>query len=183
MLAAGLPVVYHADSGGARSRQLPLLVPKLFELLPFPDGADEDEHAGDLRTLTASRSLDDARRVVADALAEEVASILQLPVAQVDPSRLLADFGMDSLMAVELRTAVEARLGVNLPLFSLSERLTLTAMAARLVDPLFGNAEADPAPTAKSAALAMARYETSVNVTGPPVPPAEHPSQLASVSA
>jgi hypothetical protein len=90
---------------------------------------------------------------------------------------------MDSLMAVELRTAVEARLGVNLPLFSLSERLTLTAMAARLVDPLFGNAEADPAPTAKSAALAMARYETSANVTGPPVPPAEHPSQLASVSA
>jgi hypothetical protein len=93
-------------------------------------------------------------------------------------------------MAVELRTAVEARLGVNLPLFSLSERLTLAAMAARLVDPLFSDTEAEPATSAATAALtlAVARYETSTHVTAPPpvppaVPPVEQPSHLASVSA
>ncbi len=186
MLAAGLPVVYHAEFAGARSKQLPLLASPLFELLPFQDGADEEERLGDLRTLAAGRSRDEARRVVADALAEAVASILQLPVAQVDPSRPLADFGMDSLMAVELRTAVETRFGVSLPLFSLSERITLAAMAARLVDPLFDDADAGSAPTVTSAALARAvvRYETTANAGEvAPVPPAAPPSQLVQVSA
>ncbi|WP_428484407.1 type I polyketide synthase [Rhodopila sp.] len=186
MLAARVPVLYYADFAGARRKQLPLLGSPLFELLPLADGVGEEERAGDLRTLVAGRPLDEARRVVAEALAEEIASILQLPVAQVDASRRLADYGMDSLMAVELRTAVETRFGVNLPLFSLSEGVTLAGMAARLVDPLFGNANADPAPSVASAALALARvrYENVAESDETvPVLTTEVPTELISVSA
>jgi NAD(P)-dependent dehydrogenase (short-subunit alcohol dehydrogenase family)/acyl carrier protein len=185
MLAAGVPVVYHAEFAGVRSKQLPLLRSPLFDILSLPVGGDEDEPAGDFLMMIAGRSLDEARRVVAEALAEEVAGILQLPAAQVDPYRALGDFGMDSLMAVELRTAVEARLGVNLPLFSLSERLTLAALAARLVDPVFNEVDSTLVPPVDTDALAQAlvRYETAANVNDAAVVPPEPPPALASVSA
>ena len=70
-------------------------------------------------------------------------------------------------MAVELRTAVEGRFGVNLPLFSLSEGLTLAALAARLVDPVLGekaamnSAMAGETSLSGALALAMARHETA----------------------
>ena len=167
MLASGCAVVHMADLGGARRSQLPLLASPLYEFLATGGAAAEEGGGGDLRAMIADRTPDDARRVVAEALAAEVAAILQLPPSGVGVSRPLAEFGMDSLMAVELRTAVEARFGVNLPLFSLSEGMTLTALASKLVDPLLTNTEAVVAPTAVEAMLS--RYEASdVDPTPPP---------------
>jgi len=185
MLAAGVPVVHYADLAAARRKQLPLLASPLFELLALPDGAGDEDHAGDLRALITGRTLEEARRVVTEALAGEVASILQLPAAQVDASRPLAEFGMDSLMAVELRTVVETRFGVNLPLFSLSEGLTLASMAAKLVDPLLAGADPEPAPSAALAALELAkvRYESSAKTEDEPVLPTQRPAERVSVSA
>jgi hypothetical protein len=40
---------------------------------------------------------------------------------------------MDSLMAVELRLALETRLGIDVPLVSLSDTTTLSPIAARIV--------------------------------------------------
>ena len=167
MLASGSAVVHMADLGGARRSQLPLLASPLYEFLATGGAAADETGGGDLRAMIEGRAPDDARRVVAEALAAEVAAILQLPPTGVGVSRPLAEFGMDSLMAVELRTAVEARFGVNLPLFSLSEGMTLTGLASKLVDPLLGNAEASAAPTAVDAMLS--RYEVSdVDLTPPP---------------
>ena len=167
MLASGCAVVHMADLGGARRSQLPLLASPLYEFLATGGAVAEEGGGGDLRAMIADRTPDDARRVVAEALAAEVAAILQLPPSGVGVSRPLAEFGMDSLMAVELRTAVEARFGVNLPLFSLSEGMTLTALASKLVDPLLGGgAEPVVAPTAVDAMLS--RYEASDIDPAPP---------------
>ena len=54
------------------------------------------------------------------------------PAAGIDPLRPLSEMGMDSLMAVELRLALESRLRVDLPLVSLAEGTSVASIAARL---------------------------------------------------
>ena len=66
------------------------------------------------------------------AVAEEAANILRLPAAAVDPLRPLSELGMDSLMAVELRLALETRLRIDLPLVSLAEGTSVASIAERL---------------------------------------------------
>jgi acyl carrier protein len=110
---------------------LPLLNAALFSEVIDLRGADTAEV--DLRALLAERSPEEARALVLGLLVEEVAGILKLAAERVDPTRPLAELGMDSLMAVELRLSVESRVGVNLPLLSLSDGATLSSMAARVV--------------------------------------------------
>jgi hypothetical protein len=50
---------------------------------------------------------------------------------------------MDSLMAVELRLALETRLGIDVPLVSLSDTTTLSTIAARIVKNLSKAESAD----------------------------------------
>jgi len=50
--------------------------------------------------------------------------------------RPLSEVGMDSLMAVELRLALESRLRVDLPLVSLAEGTSVASIAARLAGAL-----------------------------------------------
>src|SRR5207248_10162327 len=66
------------------------------------------------------------------AVAEEAASILRLPASGIDPLRPLSELGMDSLMAVELRLALENRLRIDLPLMSLAEGTSVASIAGRL---------------------------------------------------
>ncbi len=65
-------------------------------------------------------------------IAEEAATILRLPASGIDPLRPLSEMGMDSLMAVELRLALETRLRVDLPLVSLVEGTSVASIAGRL---------------------------------------------------
>jgi acyl transferase domain-containing protein/NADPH:quinone reductase-like Zn-dependent oxidoreductase/short-subunit dehydrogenase/acyl carrier protein len=132
LLADGHPVLGYADlRWGAARQQLPLLNAALFSEVIDLRGADTAEV--DLRALLAERSPEEARALVLGLLVEEVAGILKLAAERVDPTRPLAELGMDSLMAVELRLSVESRVGVNLPLLSLSDGATLSSMAARVV--------------------------------------------------
>lgn len=52
---------------------------------------------------------------------------------------------MDSLMAVELRLALEQRVGINLPMLSLSPQTSLAMIAARLARDLTAPDAADRA--------------------------------------
>jgi phthiocerol/phenolphthiocerol synthesis type-I polyketide synthase C len=148
MAASGLPVVALAEARWAEARHaLPILAAPLFEDLR---GA-APETARDADALELLGSLDPAgRRDLLEAiLADEAGRILCLAVP-IDPRRPLAELGMDSLMAIELRLAIEARLRVDLPLLSLAEGTSVAALAARLAE-RFGEA-AKPAPLAELAA-------------------------------
>jgi phthiocerol/phenolphthiocerol synthesis type-I polyketide synthase C len=57
-----------------------------------------------------------------------------LPAAGIDPLRPLSEMGMDSLMAVELRLALESRLRIDLPLMSLAEGTSVASIATRLAN-------------------------------------------------
>lgn len=164
LLAANIPVAGMATIRWASlRRQLPLMESPLFAEM----GSAIAEEAGevDLKALLADCSPEEARDKVTGLLVEEVARIMKLAVERVEPHRPLAELGMDSLMAVELRLAVEQRFGISIPLLALSEGATLTAMAGRIVRGLGSESEA-PADEKAQIAERLARYE-GASVEGP----------------
>ena len=84
----------------------------------------------------ASLEPEEALALLKTIVAEEAATILRLPAGSVDPLRPLSEVGMDLLMAVELRLALESRLRVDLPLVSLAEGTSVSSIAARLAGAL-----------------------------------------------
>jgi acyl carrier protein len=53
--------------------------------------------------------------VVGVAVRERAAAVLRTAADQIDTARPLRDYGLDSLLAVELRVALDSHLGVALP--------------------------------------------------------------------
>ena len=131
MIASGLPTVAFADTNWAEARRfLPILATPLFmesRAKVSPSPVDESL-AERLVSLDPEAALALLKTVVAD----EAATILRLPGEGIDPLRPLSEIGMDSLMAVELRLALENRLRVDLPLVSLTEGTSVASIAARL---------------------------------------------------
>nr|WP_281178592.1 beta-ketoacyl reductase [Streptosporangium amethystogenes] len=66
------------------------------------------------------------------ALTEWVAGVLRTSPAAIDPKTSLTRLGLDSLMAVELRNLLEARLGVRLPAPAFLDGPTVTELAGRV---------------------------------------------------
>ena len=131
MIASGLPTVAFADTNWSEARRsLPILATPLFaesRAKVSPSPGDES-----LAERLASLDPEAALAMLKTVVAEEAATILRLPGEGIDPLRPLSEMGMDSLMAVELRLALENRLRVDLPLVSLTEGTSVASIAARL---------------------------------------------------
>ena len=131
MIASGLPFVAFGETNWTEARRfLPTLAGSLFsELRMSGTISPSDESIGEqLANLDPNGALDLLKTIVA----EEAATILRLPSGGIDPLRPLSEMGMDSLMAVELRLALEGRLRVDLPLVSLAEGTSVASIAERL---------------------------------------------------
>jgi NAD(P)-dependent dehydrogenase (short-subunit alcohol dehydrogenase family)/acyl carrier protein len=131
MIAGGLPMVAFAETNWKEARRfLPILATPLFSQIHTNTSASSsDESLGD---RLASLEPEAALALLKTVVAEEAATILRLPAGGIDPLRPLSEMGMDSLMAVELRLALENRLRVDLPLVSLVEGTSVASIAARL---------------------------------------------------
>jgi amino acid adenylation domain-containing protein len=70
-----------------------------------------------------------AERVAIAALRSQVARVLELDGARLPPERSLVSFGLDSLSAAELAAAIESELGVQVPLATLLEGVSLAELA------------------------------------------------------
>ena len=152
MIASGLPAVGLAEANWTEARRfLPILATPLFSEIRARAGSlvTDEALADRLTELDPEAALVLLRTVVA----EEAARILRLPADGIDPLRPLSQMGMDSLMAVELRLALESRLCIDLPLMSLAEGTSVASIAARL-----GGALSVGAKNAEIIGLA-ARYE------------------------
>lgn len=131
MAASGLPVVALTDIAWHEMHAtLPIVAEPLF--------AELGEGASDLgpdEALTDQLlALDPAERCgrLAAIIAAEAARILRMPGNAVDPHRPLTELGMDSLMAMELRLALERSLRVDVPLMSLAGGASATGLATDL---------------------------------------------------
>jgi acyl carrier protein len=105
----------------------------------FSELARQDE-----RSATGTEQPQDLRRwleglpraqlmpALAELVRTEIAQILRAPADRIEPSVSLFEMGMDSLMAVELATSLEVRLGIQLSAMSLSNGPTIERIAARI---------------------------------------------------
>ncbi len=130
---SGMAAVAFAETSWNEARRfLPILASPLFAEIR----ADTGSSPGDDSLIERLAGLDpeEALALLKTAVAEEAANILRLPAAAIDPLRPLSEIGMDSLMAVELRLALESRLRIDLPLMSLAEGTSVASIATRLAN-------------------------------------------------
>lgn len=140
MLASGLPVVsFAAANWGEARRILPVLGTPLFSEIDYNHRAS----ATDEQLTESLRSLDPeaVQTLLQKVVAEEAGRVLRLPPGDLDRTRPLSELGMDSLMAVELRLALESRLQIDLPLVSLVEGTSVASIAVRLGNGLAARTE------------------------------------------
>ncbi|HEX9732262.1 MAG TPA: AMP-binding protein, partial [Thermoanaerobaculia bacterium] len=93
------------------------------------------------------------RRPLVEAfLRDRFARLTRSAAAYVDPDRPLTAQGLDSLIAVELKNAVESRLGVHLPLTQLLEGPTIAEVASSVLAQLEAPEATERAPLAAGTA-------------------------------
>ncbi|MEO6809431.1 MAG: amino acid adenylation domain-containing protein, partial [Isosphaeraceae bacterium] len=97
------------------------------------------EIAGKGRADLRALPVEERKTRVLEILRNRVADVLRLPAERVDVDRPLDTLGLDSLMAMELKAAIEADLGAVLPLSSFLEGPSIAKLADRaladLADP------------------------------------------------
>ncbi|HVC52497.1 MAG TPA: SDR family NAD(P)-dependent oxidoreductase [Stellaceae bacterium] len=131
LTAGGLSSAAFAETSWSEARRyLPILATSLFaEIRAEAESAPSDDS---LIEKLASLDADGVIELLKTVVTEEAANILRLPAAGIEPQRPLSELGMDSLMAVELRLALETRLRIDLPLVSLAEGTSVASIAGRL---------------------------------------------------
>jgi len=110
---------------------------------------------GDLRARLIALPPAEALALLKETLAGELGRILRLPGGAVPLDAPLAGLGLDSLGGMELRVGLEQRLGMPVPLTSVSETLTVDVLAQKLAQQLHMTGEAAAIP-ADALALAAA---------------------------
>ncbi len=118
----------------AAHQSLPLLSKPLFSEIVGRNDADGDsEGATDIHSLIEGKSDAEAKDVVAHILAAEIGKILRLPAEDISYQRPLAEFGMDSLMGLELRMGIQKRFNLEIPLVSISSGTCLDDFAGQIL--------------------------------------------------
>lgn len=118
-------------------------------------GPSEDD--ADIRSLIVGKTPEEIATIVQDLVLQEVAQILSISPERIDPKRSLHDFGLDSLMAVELALGLEQRLGIQLPVMMLNESPTVEKVSQRIVDKLTGGAGDEEIQAHNGVATMLAR--------------------------
>ena len=131
LLGSGTPVVHLARIGwSGLSGALPILSEPAFAAVRASGTGGED--GADLRAALRTLPPAEARARILRLAQEEVARILRLPAEAVGADAPVARLGLDSLGGLELRMALERRIGVQVPLAAVTGDLTLARLAARI---------------------------------------------------
>jgi acyl transferase domain-containing protein/NADPH:quinone reductase-like Zn-dependent oxidoreductase/NAD(P)-dependent dehydrogenase (short-subunit alcohol dehydrogenase family)/acyl carrier protein len=110
--------------------------PKFSELARMADrglraGRGEDR-AADVRRRLEALAGAELSAALTEIVRGEIAQILRIAPDRIETGASLFDMGMDSLMAVELATSIEARLGIRISALSLSDGPTVERVVARI---------------------------------------------------
>ena len=97
--------------------------------------------------------------MLAEALKKEIGEILHVSPERIEDARPLNDLGMDSLMGMELVSAVETRFGVRLPVMALGEGLTINRLVENLIGQLRAPHEAEHDETKAITAQVVGQHE------------------------
>ncbi|WP_434428245.1 acyl carrier protein [Nannocystis pusilla] len=92
----------------------------------------ETEPNPDLQAALTTAAPPERARLCEQFLRDQVAQVLRLSPTQIDHDAPLKHHGVDSLMAIELKNRVHARLGVRLPVVSFLQGTTLRQLGREL---------------------------------------------------
>jgi acyl transferase domain-containing protein/NADPH:quinone reductase-like Zn-dependent oxidoreductase/acyl carrier protein len=120
------PLLVRLGEAGLR---LPIMQEPMFGAVAARAAAAD---AGDLRARLLAMPPADAEAAILRLAQEEIGRILRLPADAVAADAAVAALGLDSLGALELRGALEARLARQVPVAGLSEELTVRALARQI---------------------------------------------------
>jgi phthiocerol/phenolphthiocerol synthesis type-I polyketide synthase C len=124
-------IVFNAN-WQALKRALPIINSHLFKDILHGVSGNEGLNGEDIYG-TLSR-LDESERqpFIVNFLITEIARILQMPEEKIAHNCTIQDLGIDSLMAMELASTIETKMGINLPVMTLADNVTLDSLANRI---------------------------------------------------
>lgn len=79
--------------------------------------------------IAAASTLDEAAEAVVQAITKKLVDIFMLAEAEISPSMSLSDYGVDSLVAVELRNMLALRAGSETSIFDIMQSTSISALA------------------------------------------------------
>jgi acyl carrier protein len=139
LLRGGPPVAFLARVGWGQARMaLATLGEPAFAAMR---GEADPGEGGDLRLRLRGLPPEEARAELRRLAVEELARILRLPPEAVAADAPVAQLGLDSLGGLELRGALERRLGVQVPLAAVTEDLTIETLVGRMAGVLLEDRE------------------------------------------
>lgn len=83
--------------------------------------------------IAVAPSLEEAELVVVDALLEHLTKTFSFDLADLDPNKSLVAYGIDSLVAVELRLWMTKKIGADISVFDITNGQPITQLAAKAV--------------------------------------------------
>lgn len=153
---------------GALARFLPTSdAPRFNEIARTSDDDGSSDADDDISALLADLSPEELHSTVTDLLRAELASILLIDEEKLDIHRSVYDMGFDSLMGVELMTAIENRLGIQVSVMVLSEASTLDKLAGVLIQKLHQHDD-DVEETPQDAIASLAAQHGAEELTSEP---------------
>jgi acyl carrier protein len=82
--------------------------------------------------LSAAPTLEEAVNVVSNGIRNKLASLLAIPVGNIDPSKSISSNGVDSLVAMEFRTWLVKDLGADIPLLEITGTGSITTISHKI---------------------------------------------------
>ncbi|WP_438021147.1 type I polyketide synthase [Sorangium sp. So ce315] len=151
------PVRLDPDALGARGEDTPPLLRGIVRAAPRrPGAAPASPSAGALKPRLSGLPAPERERALLDLVRAEAAAVLGAAPGAIEPRRPLQEIGLDSLMALELRSRLGAAAGLRLPATVVFDHPTLAALAERLRDELALDVAEDAPPARDEAEIRRA---------------------------
>lgn len=96
--------------------------------------ADTKKAANYVALLSAAKSQEDAEKVVLEALLIKLSRVLSVDVSNLDAGKPLHAYGVDSLVAVELRSWIAKELKADVSVFDMTNASSISQVAATVVE-------------------------------------------------
>ena len=117
--------------------------PKFREIdLTSQETAQGDDNRVNIEELLAKTDKE-LHAALQEILKNELGEILMISPDKLDINRSMYDMGLDSLMGVELMSAIESRLGVSISVMALSDTPTISKLSEKLASQLRGESNDD----------------------------------------